>query len=260
MGVNDLVFARRVRAPASPSTTRIRTLLGALAILLSLSACGSSGSAAASAAPSVAETIDSEVEAARAVAKENPILSGVGPLESDSIGQANYWDADTTSDGYALRYSIGWGDCMAGCIQGHEFTYEVTRAGAVRLVSERGDVIPPDVVARLEERAGDGAARQGVTGRVVAGPVCPVEKPDDPACDPRPVPGAMLFLRAADGTELMRIQTDESGLFEVELPAGEYVLEAQQVQGYMGAPEPVVVVVQEGAPTSVELEYDTGIR
>jgi hypothetical protein len=146
MAVIDPVFARRMRAPVRASTTWIRTLLGALAILISVSACGGASSgAAASPVPSVAETIDSEFEAARAVARENPILSGVGPLESDSIGQANYWDADATTDGYALRYSIGWGDCMAGCIDRHVWTYEVWPDGRVELVGEAGPEVPPDV-------------------------------------------------------------------------------------------------------------------
>jgi hypothetical protein len=240
--------------------TWIRTLLVAMAVVAVLTGCGSSGSAAASAAPSTAASVDNAFEAAEAVAHQNRLLAGIGPLEHDSIGQATYWESDPIADGYRVRYSIGWGDCMAGCINGHEFTYEVTRAGAVRLVDERGDVIPADVLSRLEQGAGSGGTRQGVIGRVVAGPVCPVEQPNDPACDPRPVPGALILVRAADGAEVMRIETDESGLFVAELPAGEYLLEAQPGEGYMAAPAPLPVVVEDGAATEIQLEYDTGIR
>jgi hypothetical protein len=37
-------------------------------------------------------------------------------------------------------------------------------------------------------------------------------------------------------------------------------VEGQPVEGLMGAPAPVAVVVEEGAATAIELEYDTGIR
>jgi hypothetical protein len=263
MGVNDLVPAARVPTSATgarTTPTRLRALVVLLLSTVVLTGCGAASSgAAASAAPSAATTIDTESEAAEAVVQQNRLFAGIGPLESDAIGQANYWEADDTEDGYRVRYTVGWGDCMAGCIQRREFTYEVTRTGAVRLVDERGDAIPADVLEKLARGAGGGSAQQGVTGRVVGGPVCPVEQPNDPACDPRPVPGAVLLLRSADGSELV-VTTDESGLFSVELPAGEYVIEAQQLDGYVAPPQPIAVVVEEGGSTEVELEYDTGIR
>jgi len=39
---------------------------------------------------------------------------------------------------------------------------------------------------------------------VLAGPVCPVETQEpDPACDPRPVAGAQLFVSPGDGTDIV---------------------------------------------------------
>jgi hypothetical protein len=260
MGVNDLALVRRLRAPAAGTPTPIRTRRAALAlagIVAILAGCAAGAAPAASAAASAAQSIDNAFEAAEAVAQQNRLLAGVGPQESDAIGQANYWAAERTADGYRVRYTVGWGDCMAGCIESHEFTYDVRTDGLVRLVSEEGAAIPADVIDRLAQ--GGDAPGQGVTGRVVAGPVCPVERPDDPSCAPKPVPGAVLILRSADGSTL-RVEADESGLFSVELPPGEYVVEGQPVEGLMGAPAPVTVVVEEGAATAIELEYDTGIR
>jgi hypothetical protein len=265
MGVNDLVPRRPARtlAAGAPTTTPTRwpSVIALLALAGILGACASGGAAASAsaAASSVPTTIESASEAAGAVAQQNRLLAGIGPLESDAIGQANYWDAESTEDGYRVRYTLGWGDCLAGCIESHEFTYEVSRAGSVRLVAEDGDVIPADVVDKLSDGGGGGIAHQGVTGRVVAGPVCPAEQPNDPACDPRPVPGAVIVVRSADGSEV-RIQADESGLFALELAAGDYILEPQPVDGYMAAPQPIAIAVEEGTSTEVELEYDTGIR
>ena len=104
------------------------------------------------------------------------------------------------------------------------------------------------------------APTSGVTGSVTAGPVCPVEKPGDPACAPRPVAGAVLVIRDAGGTEVARATAEATGLYRIALPPGEYMLEPQPVEGYMGTPGPVPFTVRDGAQTSVDVPYDTGIR
>ncbi len=38
-----------------------------------------------------------------------------------------------------------------------------------------------------------------VSGIAQAGPVCPVERPGDPACDPRPVEGARITVARGHG-------------------------------------------------------------
>jgi hypothetical protein len=99
----------------------------------------------------------------------------------------------------------------------------------------------------------------GIAGRVVAGPVCPVERPDDPACAPRPVAGALVIVRGADGSEVATARTTDDGRYEVFLPPGRYTLETAPVQGLMGNPAAVEVEVGNGLET-VDLQYDTGIR
>lgn len=98
-----------------------------------------------------------------------------------------------------------------------------------------------------------------VTGRALAGPVCPVERqPPDPACAPRPVAGAVIVLVAADGGRV-EARTGADGSFRAEVAAGRYELTAQPVEGLMGVPPPLVVEVDGPVDVGV-LAYDTGIR
>jgi hypothetical protein len=103
--------------------------------------------------------------------------------------------------------------------------------------------------------------RTGIGGRATAGPVCPVEtNPPDPACAPRPVAGALIVIRPAAGAQISRVTTGVDGTFLAALPAGAYTVEPQPAGGLMGTPEPQQVTVVDGAVTSIELGYDTGIR
>ena len=98
-----------------------------------------------------------------------------------------------------------------------------------------------------------------IAGRVLAGPVCPVERsPPDPACSPRPVGGAVIRILQG-GDEVVRTSTDSLGRFLIPVDAGTYVVEPQAVQGLLGTPAPVAVVVAD-ARVDVDLAYDTGIR
>ena len=102
--------------------------------------------------------------------------------------------------------------------------------------------------------------RTGITGHATAGPVCPVERVDDPACDPRPVAGAEIFALDASGAVVGSAFSDAGGAFTILVPPGRYVVEGRPVTGVMGTPSPVEVVVDAGSFIDVELGYDTGIR
>ena len=99
----------------------------------------------------------------------------------------------------------------------------------------------------------------GISGIALAGPTCPVERPGDPACAPRPVAGATILIRDATGADVATIVTDAAGRFQVALPPGVYTVVGQPVEGLMGNPAPLDVEVAEGDVT-IELSYDTGIR
>ena len=94
------------------------------------------------------------------------------------------------------------------------------------------------------------AASVVVDGLVHAGPICPVEKvPADPACADRPVAGAVLIVTTAAGVEVARATSAADGTFRVTLPAGDYILVPQPVQGYIGTASPIPFHAQgDGAP------------
>ena len=104
-----------------------------------------------------------------------------------------------------------------------------------------------------------------VTGVATAGPVCPVERPGDSACAPRPVGDAVIVVTRPDGTELARVTTAADGRFSLDLPAGDYILVPQPVDGLLGTAPSVPFTVgstdQPGpSPSLLHVEYDTGIR
>ena len=99
----------------------------------------------------------------------------------------------------------------------------------------------------------------GISGIALAGPTCPVERPGDPACAPRPVAGATILIRNATAADIATIVTDAAGRFRVSLPPGHYTLLGQPVAGLMGDPAPLDVEIAKGQ-VAVELSYDTGIR
>ena len=99
-----------------------------------------------------------------------------------------------------------------------------------------------------------------VTGRVVAGPTCPVvTEPPQSGCDERPVPGAVLLVLDSAGEQAARVTSAADGTFAVVLPAGRYRLVPQPVPGLMGtAPEQPFTVGSQ--PSALTVAYDTGIR
>jgi hypothetical protein len=163
------------------------------------------------------------------------------------IGQGSWWDVSETAQGYGVTVQIGWGDCEAGCISRHTWVYSVGRDGTVGLTSEQGDPLPSP-----------GAGN--VSGKVVAGPTCPVESsPPDPQCAARPVAGATLLIQDLAGHTLATVVSDASGAFSLTLPPGDYMLVAQPVAGLMGTAPPLSFSVA-GSPVELTVGYDTGIR
>jgi hypothetical protein len=103
--------------------------------------------------------------------------------------------------------------------------------------------------------------RTGISIRALAGPVCPVERiPPDPACAPRPVPGAEIRITTPDGQAVVSVRLDANGLATVPVAPGAYLLTALPVTGLLGTPPPQTVTVGPDGFVAVELGYDTGIR
>jgi hypothetical protein len=144
------------------------TRLVPLALLLVLLAACSSGAAATSAplvpstAPSAggesppasdpgigspaasapAGAITSSEAAAAAVIASDPRFAGLEAKNPDLIGQCCFYQVEQTAGGWKVSIEIGWGDCPAGCIEKHQWTFQVTPTGTVTMLSESGPPVP----------------------------------------------------------------------------------------------------------------------
>jgi hypothetical protein len=248
------MFATSRRSPARPT---LPALLVTAAVLLA--ACSGSASPSPSAAPSVA--VGTGAEAMAVVAAHTPWFDGVKPKDPNAVGATAWWeaspmDAGTPPAAWSVVVTVGWGDCQAGCINRHVWTWQVTTAGSLTAASDSGPAVPADQTAALAAAA----TSPGIGGRASAGPVCPVVRPGQTGCDPRSVKGAVLVIKDASGKEVARATTDDSGFFRVAVAPGAYTVEAQPVQGLMGTAPVVSVTVEAGHLANVSVDYDTGIR
>jgi hypothetical protein len=249
----------------TPLVPRIVRVTAAVLALIALFAGCASGAASPSPSPSIpAATVDTPEAAAARVVVVNPSLDGIGPRDPDLIGGCCFWEATPTDSGFEVVFEVGWGDCPAGCIDRHRWTYAVSRDGGVTLVSETGSAVPSGVPGGGGGSGGSTGGGilpggTGIEGHVLAGPTCPVVTVDDPSCADRPVPGATIVVLDANGNEVARLITDASGAFAVALPPGPYTIEPQRVEGFMGVAESMPVTVGNGVAT-VDVQMDTGIR
>lgn len=230
---------RSSRRPVALRAALLGAVFVALVLALALTGCsalrGGAGSPGGAA------------DAARLALAQQDRFRGIGPLDASLIGQAAWYQVTASSDGWEVLIRIGWGDCPAGCVNEHRWTYAVRRDGTARLVREAGDNLPDAT---------------GVRGKVTGGPTCPVvTNPPNPACADRPVGGAVLVFADASGTEVARVTSGADGTFSVALAPGSYRLTAEPVEGLMGTPSPMDVGIEAGQPMlELTVSYDTGIR
>jgi hypothetical protein len=117
-------------APAAPASVQPSTPAS-----LAPASPGSSNSAGGG-------PITSPDEAAQLVLALDPHFTGLKPKNPDLIGECCFYEATTTADGYQVNVELGWGDCPAGCINRHRWSYTVSRDGTTTLVSETGEPVP----------------------------------------------------------------------------------------------------------------------
>ena len=237
-----------------------RTLLLISAVLL-VAGCAA-GAGASQPAPSDGGPITTEDQAVARVVAHEPRLAGITKRDPEMIGQANWYEVTPASGvgAFIVTVRLGWGDCQAGCIDEHTWVYAVLPDGTVNLQSDGGGEVP--AAAWPSPGAGGDAGRTGILVTAVAGPVCPVERlPPDPACAPRPVPGALIDIVDANGQRVGRQETDASGTSFFDLPPGAYVVTvADTGEPFMGIPEPQTVALEAGAVATATVTFDTGIR
>ena len=81
--------------------------------------------------------------AAAAVLATDPLFANLQADNPDLIGQCCFYTVRQTADGWAVTVEIGWGDCPAGCIDKHRWTFTVDKAaGAVTKTGETGPAVP----------------------------------------------------------------------------------------------------------------------
>jgi hypothetical protein len=197
--------------------------------------------------------VSSAAQAAAVVfAKEG--VGRMGPLLPDLIGQGSWYEAYEEADGFSVKITVGQGDCPAGCIERHTWTYHVGYDGTVTLVADEGDDIglPP---------ANGTADHVTLRASLTAGPVCPVERdPPDPACAPRPVANVEIAVYDVSGVVVARAISGEDGVATLQLPAGAYYVVAPPVQGFMREVQPLAFAGVGGDRVGLVFAYDTGIR
>ena len=208
-----------------PSIRRVSGVAIVAIFCLALGACGQSATrspsppiesptpSVASPSPSVAptQTTVASPEAAAALVLGSDSRFAVLMLQDPNlIGQCCFYTVSRATDGYAVTIEIGWGDCQAGCIARHHWFYSVAMDGTIHLDREDGPAVPAGVPG-----PGDGTTGGviGIRGIATAGPVCPVVRPNDPACADRPVAGATVHVIDATGTEVATLETDATGAF-----------------------------------------------
>jgi hypothetical protein len=90
-----------------------------------------------------ANPIENPDEAAQLVLASDAKFDKIGKKDPNLIGQCCYYEAVRGQEGYRVRITVGWGDCPAGCISHHTWTYDVSQAGDIRLIGQSGDAVPP---------------------------------------------------------------------------------------------------------------------
>src|SRR5262249_41463925 len=106
----------------------------------------------------------------------------------------------------------------------------------------------------VQPASGGAQQNQGtLTGTVVAGPICPVERADAP-CPPKPVPNREVRIETSGGTLAATVTTDGQGHFTVALEPGSYVVRVKMVPGLIGMRQTQVPQVQVVAGQTVHVQ------
>ena len=104
-----------------------------------------------------------------------------------------------------------------------------------------------------------------LSGTVSIGPLCPVERiPPDPRCQPteetyksRPI----AVWTANKKTKITQITVAADGTFKVELSPGSYIVNTENPQSGIGSSNlPAAVTIKAGENTTLNVNFDTGIR
>src|SRR5690349_11407542 len=127
---------------------RIVQLLVVIVVAMLATGCsaGAPSPLPSAAPPSPAGPVVTAADALARVIIENPRFTGITARDPNLIGQASWYEVMPASGvgAFIVTMRIGWGDCPAGCIDEHTWTYAVGPTGFVTLQSEAGSPVPSD--------------------------------------------------------------------------------------------------------------------
>jgi len=180
-----------------------------------------------------------------------------GSLPSSELSQLQAWLATYQPFDWAPSVPPGSADMFVDHLQ---FNGDGQEPAPLALQAQISDHIS-GIVSRLMVNdiatPPSDAAQQGVKGKAVIGPMCPVMS-DDNTCPDKPYQGQIQVLDPS-GDVMTQFTTGADGSFQVPLPAGSYVLRGVRQGPFPGAP-PLEVTVRPGEYVQVTLTFDSGIR
>jgi hypothetical protein len=143
-------------------------------------------------------------------ANVNGVLTDGGDIQAEFKG--NYWQ---------LKYSIGFGDCLAGCSDRTTWTFNVYPDGGVQFAGRSGSRLPSprELPSGIQGRS-TSSQLPGIIQRNPDG----TEQRVEPTISPVRIPIAVLDQA---GRNITRIEPDEEGYFRIGLPPGSYTLVPQ---------------------------------
>jgi hypothetical protein len=105
---------------------------------------------------------------------------------------------------------------------------------------------------------GSSGGAAGIQGKVLLGPVCPVQRAESP-CPDRPIE-ADITVTGSHGETVATGHSSADGAFRISLKPGSYTVTADRPGSGLGVGKPVSVDVPDGTYVHVNLLVDSGIR
>jgi hypothetical protein len=101
-----------------------------------------------------------------------------------------------------------------------------------------------------------------LSGVVTIGPICPVEKVNDPCPTPPAAYAARkVLVESADATKvLFVVDIDSHGFYRIDLVPGTYTIDLQKNGIDRSAEVPAKVTIVSGGTVQLNIGIDTGIR
>lgn len=240
--------------------------------------------------PSATSTVSGASSTVQPMVSADGHVVVIAPLPYDEIASSVTVEGAVTGGGWFFENSfpvkvldgngkvIGQGVAQAGGASGSwmstgtvPFTAKVTfttpkyATGTVVLSKDNPSGMPQnDLSVSVPVIFSDqipGATQGTVTGQVLLGPTCPVQKnPPDPNCADKPYATNVLVYRGTDTNALVKsVSTDASGNFTVTLAPGTYTMTGQSGSRFPLCAATQVTVIA-GIHKTLNLSCDTGIR